>query len=85
MLKASHPQSKSRDIFLILLLQVDEDLLSTKAVLEKAQSIAANAETRAEAASRQVKLSTFKLTLIPIKLFERSCFEMLVYFYPLGR
>ena len=33
---------------------MDEDFLSTKALLEKAQSIAADAETRAEAASRQV-------------------------------
>jgi hypothetical protein len=33
---------------------MEEKFLSTKALLEKAQSIAADAETRAEAASKQV-------------------------------
>ena len=35
--------------------QMEEKLLSTKALLEKAQSIAADAETRAEVASKQVE------------------------------
>ena len=34
--------------------QMEENLLSTKALLEKAQSIASDAETRAEVASKQV-------------------------------
>ena len=33
---------------------MEESLLSTKALLEKAQSIASDAETRAEVASKQV-------------------------------
>ncbi len=50
------------DIF-VLLPQMEENLLSRKALLEKAQSIAANAETRAETASKQVQYCSWCIRL----------------------